>query len=129
MTHFEVFRRSEFEEKSRDGTSTQASIWHGALLPWFACRFQRHFESHACQEEDEKIVNLLSGSRRGKSNRRLDALHWRGRCPIFSLHDAAVGCGTPKRDAVTLIVCAHAREGAAASDAAPGMVDMRRFEV
>ena len=49
--------------------------------------------------------------------------------PILSLHHTVVRRRAAKRDAIPLIVSAHARKGAAASDAAFEMVDMRRFEV
>ena len=49
--------------------------------------------------------------------------------PIVSLHDAVIGGWAAKRDAVSLIVGAHARKGAAASDSTFEMVDVRGFEV
>ena len=44
--------------------------------------------------------------------------------PIFALHHAVVRRGAAKRDAISLIVDAHARKGAAPSDAPLEMVDM-----
>jgi len=55
-------------------------------------------------------------------------LRWSG-TPIFSLHHAAVGCRTAKRDAVSLIVRAHACKGAAPGNATFEVLDMGRFEV
>jgi len=49
--------------------------------------------------------------------------------PVLSLHHAVIRCRTAKRDAVSLMVGAHARKGAAASDATFEVVDMRGFEV
>jgi hypothetical protein len=49
--------------------------------------------------------------------------------PIVSLHDAVIGGWAAKSDAVSLIVGAYARKGAAASDSAFEMIDMRGFEV
>ena len=53
----------------------------------------------------------------------------RASSPIVSLHDAVIGGWAAKRDAVSLIVGAHARKSAAASDSTFEMIDMRGFEV
>src|SRR5258708_25822174 len=48
---------------------------------------------------------------------------------MLSLHHAVVGCGTAKRDAVSLVVGAHACKGAAPGHSTFEMVDVRRFEI
>jgi hypothetical protein len=71
-------------------------------------------------------MNLIGGSQRppeqGESYMGEDALLWSARRPVFALHDAVVGGGAAKGDAIPLIVGAHAGEGAAAGDASFEMV-------
>jgi len=75
-----------------------------------------------------KIVNLICGDRRSPEQRESyvgeDALLRRAGGPIFAVHHAVVGGGAAEGDAVTLIVGAHAGEGAAAGNAAFEMVDV-----
>jgi hypothetical protein len=74
------------------------------------------------------IVYLVCGDRRSPEQRQSyvgeDALLCCPGRPILSLYNAVVGCGTTKRDAISLIVSAHAREGAAPGDATLEMEDM-----
>lgn len=75
-----------------------------------------------------EIVYLVSGNRRspkqGQSYVSEGTLLCCSAAPILSLHHAVVSCGTAKRDAISLVVGAHAREGAASGDSAFEMVDM-----
>jgi hypothetical protein len=61
-SHLDVLSGSDFHEKSMDGTSTSASIWHVARVPvnrkcfeassYFAgspVDFPNHFECHSCR--------------------------------------------------------------------------------
>ena len=70
-----------------------------------------------------KVVNWLRGDRRPPEERqsyvRERTLLSSNCCPIFSLHHSVVCCGTAKGNLISLIVCSHAGEGAAASDANP----------
>src|SRR6266852_7993496 len=80
-----------------------------------------------------KIVYLVCRDRRSPEQRqsymREGALLRSSRAPILSLHHAVVGRRTAKSDAVSLVVGAHASEGAAPGDSTFEMIDMRRFEV
>src|SRR5579872_1297859 len=53
----------------------------------------------------------------------------RPRGPIFALHNAIIGCGTAESNAIAVIVGAHAGEGAAASETALEVINVRRLEV
>ena len=78
-------------------------------------------------------MNLVCGDHRSPEQRESyvseSALLCSSGGPVFTLHHTVVRRRAAKRDAIPLIVSAHARKGAAASDAAFEMVDMRRFEV
>jgi hypothetical protein len=80
-----------------------------------------------------KIVNLIRRDRRPLKKRESymgeDAVLRGASRPVFSLHHAVVGGGAAEGDAISVIVCADAGEGAAAGDAAVEMVDVGRFEV
>src|SRR5260370_42694580 len=80
-----------------------------------------------------EIVDLVCGDRRSLEQRQSYVSESTFLCcsggPILSLHHAVVGCGTAKRDAISLIVSAHACKGAASGDSAFEVVDMRRFVV
>ena len=80
-----------------------------------------------------QIVDLVGGDRRSpeesQSYMRKSPLLRRSSCPILSLHHAVVRRGTAKRDAISLIVCACPRKGAAPGDVTFEMVDVRRLEI
>jgi hypothetical protein len=50
-------------------------------------------------------------------------------CPVFALHHTVVRRGAAKRDAISLIVGPHAREGVAASDTTFEMINVRWLEI
>ena len=49
--------------------------------------------------------------------------------PVIAEHYTVIGGGAAERDAIALVVGAHAGEGAAAGDAAFEMVNVRGFEI
>ena len=75
----------------------------------------------------------LRGDRRSPKERESyvgeRALLRRAGSPVFPVHDAIVRRRRAKRDAIALIIRAHARKGAAASGVALEMVNMRGLEV
>jgi len=80
-----------------------------------------------------KIVNLIGRDRRPLKKRKSymgeDAALGGASSPVFALHHAVVGGGAAEGDAISMIVCTDAGEGAATRDAAIEMVDVRRLEI
>src|ERR1700733_34669 len=80
-----------------------------------------------------KIVNLVGRDRRPlkkcESYMSEGAALRGASSPVFALHHAVVGGGAAEGDAISMIVCADAGEGAATRDAAIEMVDVRRLEI
>lgn len=78
-------------------------------------------------------MNLVCGDRRSPEQRESymgeGALLCGSSGPILALHDAVVSCGAAKRDAIPLIVRAHARKGAGPRHATLEVVDMGRLEI
>ena len=73
-------------------------------------------------------MDLVCGNRRSPEQRQSYVSESTLPCcsgsPVLSLHHAVVRCGAAKRDPISLIVGAHAREGAAPGNSTFEMVDM-----
>jgi hypothetical protein len=78
-------------------------------------------------------VNLIGGDRRPPEQRQsymreCAALGSSGG-PVFSFHQSVIRGRTTERDAIPLVIRPHAGEGAASSDNALEVIDVRRFQI
>ena len=80
-----------------------------------------------------EIVNLVGGDRRPPEQRQS---YMRERTvlgspcgPVFALHQSVIRGRAAERDAIPVVICPHAGEGAASGDKALEVVNVRRLQI